>query len=133
MQSVLATTHDKPAADEAILLELVNAKTSEAVAQQELEEVKGKLDSLRKMLGAGMTDSSSSGHRPSPSEPVFLPTSSYNAAIPSTLLSNKLVGQENKVIPSSQPAASSGGGLFSGWGRRTPSTSVLPTAKKGSV
>lgn len=129
MQSVLATTHDKPAADEAILLELVNAKTSEAVARQELEEVKGKLDSLRKMLDAGTTSGGSGGHRPSPSEPVAMARSTNDTTSPSASLLSGLVAHANtKVTPPLQPTTNSGGGLFSGWGRRTPS-SVLPTAK----
>lgn len=69
MQAVLATEDHKPAAEEALLLELVNSKTSEAVARQELEEVKGKLDTLRRMLGVNTTSAAVSGHRPSPSEP----------------------------------------------------------------
>ncbi|KAL8917499.1 MAG: hypothetical protein Q9208_007904 [Pyrenodesmia sp. 3 TL-2023] len=52
LQAVLATEDHRPLADEALLLELVNAKTAEAMARQELEEVKGKLDSLKRIVGA---------------------------------------------------------------------------------
>ena len=131
MQSVLATTHDKPVADEAILLELVNAKTSEAVARQELEEVKGKLDSLRKMLDGGTSPGgASSGHRPSPSEPMM----SKVVKIPSPPVNNRVSEQEKLKVtpPPAEKLASTGGGLFSGWGRRTPSTTttVVPIIKK---
>lgn len=49
-RSVLATEDHKPATEDAMLMELVAAKTAEAVAKQELEEVKGRMDALRKML-----------------------------------------------------------------------------------
>ena len=132
MQSVLATTHDKPATDDAILLELVNAKTSEAIARQELEEVKGKLDSLRKMLGVDITMSgggkSNNSHRPSPSEPVIVtPLSASKAAPASGSPKTTISPQQQKLT------TSSGGGLFSGWGRRTPSTSALPPAAKVNI
>ncbi|KAF2091394.1 hypothetical protein K490DRAFT_32501 [Saccharata proteae CBS 121410] len=51
-QTILTSTEDhKPMEADALLLELVNSKTSEAVARQELEELKGKFESLRKLLG----------------------------------------------------------------------------------
>ena len=69
-QAVLATPDLKPASEDALLLELVNAKTAEAVARQELEEVKGKLDSLRKLIGGGPASPGSSGHyRQGPGSP----------------------------------------------------------------
>ena len=60
-RTVLATEGHKPPSEDALLLELVSVKTSEAVARQELEEVKGKLDSLRKMLGGGPSPTSAGG------------------------------------------------------------------------
>ncbi|KAF2874346.1 rab-GTPase-TBC domain-containing protein [Massariosphaeria phaeospora] len=51
-QSVLASTENQaPADNEALLLELVNAKTAEAVAKQELEEMRNKFDSMRRAMG----------------------------------------------------------------------------------
>ena len=49
----LAPTPQPPpiSEDEALLLDLVQAKTSEAVARQELEEMKQKLERLRKQVG----------------------------------------------------------------------------------
>ena len=118
IQGVLATEDHKPAAEEALLLELVNAKTAEAVARQELEEVKGKLDSLRRMLGVNTTVASGTGHRPSPSEPCA--TRSPNLGSSAT----------SRAPPQSAPRtttpSSSTGGFFSGWGKRTPSNPVVP-------
>lgn len=112
-QAILATEDHRPPPEEAILLELVNAKTAEAVARQELEEVKGKLDSLRKMLGGTATSSALSGHRPSPSEPF---AGSWSPRGPSE---------------SSKPSlgASGAGGFFSGWGKRSVSgAAILPAS-----
>ena len=108
ISTVLATEDHKPASEDALLLELVNAKTAEAVAKQELEEVKGKLDSLRKMLGGGPAATASNGHRPSASE----------ACVPKT----PSVTETPKMAP---PAISSGGGFFSGWGKRAPSNPAV--------
>ncbi|PKX94948.1 putative GTPase activating protein (Evi5) [Aspergillus novofumigatus IBT 16806] len=98
LQSVLATENHKPAAEETLLLELVNAKTAEAVAKQELEEVKAKLDSLRKMIG-GQGSLQRSDSRNS-----FIGRSSTNLA------------------KSATEPVNSGGGFFSGWGRRAVSS-----------
>ncbi|KAL4780306.1 rab-GTPase-TBC domain-containing protein [Aspergillus varians] len=95
LQTILSTENHRPPGEEALLLELVNAKTGEAVAKQELEEVKGKLDALRKMVVArGL------GHA-------------------STESRNSLLGTPpNLGVSKSQtdPPATSGG-FFSGWGR----------------
>lgn len=120
IQAVQATEDHKPAAEEALLLELVNSKTAEAVARQELEEVKGKLDSLRRMLGVNTSPPSASGHRPSPSEPCAVrnPTLAYSAT------SRTPVQAGTKATPS---ATSSTGGFFSGWGKRMPSNPAVPS------
>lgn len=105
MQTVLATENHQPVAEDALLLELVNAKTAEAVARQELEEVKAKLDTLRKMLqgGAGTPPARGSvgeGNGTSTAGPtastVKTPAESPKAAV-----------------------ATVGGGFFSGWGKKT--------------
>ena len=44
--------------NDALLLELVNAKTAEAVARQKLEETKGKLDALRKIISGSASSPS---------------------------------------------------------------------------
>ncbi|KAI1660126.1 rab-GTPase-TBC domain-containing protein [Daldinia decipiens] len=51
-EPIVSSEHD------ALLLELVQAKTAEAVARQEADEYKQKLESLRKAYGLGPTDSS---------------------------------------------------------------------------
>jgi hypothetical protein len=119
LQNVLATDNHKPAAEDTLLLELVNAKTAEAVAKQELEEVKGKLDALRKMISKPHAQSGAKlenrhsflGHSPSQAsisksatEPVRTPGTSSNVGA----------------------GGAGGGGFFSGWGRRAPATSESP-------
>ena len=121
IQGVLATEDHKPAAEEALLLELVNCKTSEAVARQELEEVKGKLDSLRRMLGVNTSAPSNNGHRPSPSEPCAVRNPTL---VGSATVSRTPVQAGTKVTPSS---SSSTGGFFSGWGKRMPSNPAVPS------
>lgn len=49
-KEILTTANHAPAADEAMLLELVNAKTAEAVARQEIDELKGRLDAMRRQM-----------------------------------------------------------------------------------
>lgn len=111
-QAILATEDHRPPPEEAILLELVKAKTAEAVARQELEEVKGKLDSLRRLLAGPSTSPALSGHRPSPSEPF---AGSWAPRAPSE---------------SAKPflAAAGGGGFFSGWGKRSVSGATTSLA-----
>ena len=117
ISAVLATEDHKPASEDALLLELVNAKTAEAVARQELEEVKGKLDSLRKMIGGGpaaAVATNNSGHRPSASE-ACVPKSTSATTIVKPL-------EAPKMAPLS---ATSTGGFFSGWGKRTASNPAV--------
>ena len=124
IQAVLATEDHKPPAEEALLLELVNSKTAEAVARQELEEVKGKLDSLRRLMGGSTSSPTVSGHRPSPSEPCIIkPPTSIGASSLSSGHAARAAQEGLKVTP----PATSGGGFFSGWGKRTPSNPVLTT------
>ncbi|RMJ26938.1 gtpase activating protein [Aspergillus sp. HF37] len=105
LQSVLSTENNKPASDETLLLELVNAKTAEAVARQELDEVKAKLDSLRRMVGPQRSPSragKSSENR-----------SSWLSRSPSTAGISKTA---TEPVKPTNPA-NTGGGFFSGWGR----------------
>lgn len=120
-QAVLATEDHKPAAEDALLLELVNAKTAEAVARQELEEVKGKLDSLRKMLGVSTVSSpGTGGHKPSPSEPNIEKTVTGNAF--SSYMSS--TPRASPDLPKPPPSSTSSGGFFSGWGKRSVSNTT---------
>ncbi|KAF5862571.1 ecotropic viral integration site [Aspergillus alliaceus] len=94
LQSVLSTENNKPAAEEALLLELVNAKTAEAVAKQELEETKVKMEGMRKLIAASQQSLSQNGDR-----------NSITRSLSST-------GSLHKAP--TEPAT--GGGFF-GWGR----------------
>ena len=105
-QSVLATPDLKPVGEDTLLLELVNSKTAEAIAKQELEEVKGKLDSLRKLLGGTPASPGAGGRGQSPGSPGL----SYGSAVTSV-----------QDLPKPASAVPSGGGFFSGWGKRAVS------------
>lgn len=107
-QTVLSTANHEPATNDALLLELVNAKTAEAVAKQELEETRQKLDALRKILSGPMKTPAA----PSPSSTSELADEA--ATIPPAVHSS---GDSPKTIP---PAVASG--FFSGWGKRSTST-----------
>lgn len=99
-QAVALNNSEQVASNDALLLELVNAKTAEAVARQELEETKGKLDSLRKILGG--------------------PTTSPLTRVVSTSESpTHSAGNTPKETPKvvHAPSASTGGGFFSSWRR----------------
>lgn len=102
-QTILATDNHEPVSNEALLLELVNAKTAEAVARQELEETKAKLESLRKIL---------SGSSTSPSARV---SSSDSPTASATGTGSP--GTKDTPKPSHATSASTGG-FFSGWGKR---------------
>jgi hypothetical protein len=96
-QTVLATENHEPVSNDALLLELVNSKTAEAVAREELEETKAKLDALRKILGGTNASPTTRGN-----------STESPSASPGT-----------KEAPKASHAASaSTGGFFSGWGKR---------------
>lgn len=121
MQAVLgAAEQQKPASEETLLLELVNAKTAEAVAKQELEEVKAKLDALRKLVGGSNT---SSGR-----QNTINNNNNINPRNSLGLSSNGNGNGNLSRVATDKPttttgAAGSSGGFFSGWGRRAASTS----------
>ena len=117
ISTVLATEDHKPPSEEALLLELVNAKTAEAVARQELEEMKGKLDSLKKMIGGGPASIATSGHRPTASE----------ACLPKTQTAS-IVTKPLEMPKMAPPSVTIGGGFFSGWGKRTASNPSVTVA-----
>ncbi|KAK5077812.1 hypothetical protein LTR70_004393 [Exophiala xenobiotica] len=102
-QSVIAASNgDQTQSHEAVLLELVNAKTAEAIARQELEETKGKLDGLRKIISGGVL---------SPS-----PHSVDSVHILSTTPPTTTTPEPQKPV---HAPSSSVGGFFSGWGKRS--------------
>lgn len=124
-QAVLATENHAPADSEALLLELVNAKTAEAVARQELEELKARFESMRRMLGVVTPSAGGSpGHKTSPSE--------SGGSGGGGFFSSRVA-----VTPSPQPVSSGGGGGggFWGWSKRSVSTGaamLTPTSAEGS-
>ncbi len=124
IQAVLSTEDHKPPSDDSLLLELVSAKTAEAVARQELEEVKAKLDSLRRLMGdkGPVSPSGLSGHRASPSEPCIGKTPRVNTT---SIVPSKGAQDGPKVV---SPPTGSGGGFFSGWGKRTASITPAQVA-----
>lgn len=115
LQNVLATENNKPAAEEALLLELVNAKTAEAVAKQELEEVKAKLDALRKMISAPHGQSGAKLEN----------RHSFIGRSPSRASISKSPTEPVKTPGTSNPVG--GGGFFSGWGRRAATSNESPS------
>jgi len=109
----------KPDVDvDAVILELVQAKTAEAVARQEAEEYKAKLEGLKKMLGMGNGESPGiTLHRPSPSVPTI------ERSVTTALGSYMKPAAKAEVPPASATTApSTGGGFWGGWGKRTVSS-----------
>lgn len=111
-QAILSTDNHQPPSDDALLLELVNAKTAEAVAKQESEELRAKFEAMRKMFNL------------SPSSP--------SAEHSGNLRKLDLRGSEQTTVPTPRTpdrqratppatAAAPGGGLggFFGWGKRS--------------
>ena len=123
MQALLKTDDHKPPAEDSLLLELVASKTAEAVARQELEEVKGRLDSLRKMLGSVPAFSD----RPSPSEPCIKRNVAGSNIRVSAVAGAAPLPAVHDMPKAVAPAVSTGGGFF-GWGKRAvsnPATSAV--------
>jgi uncharacterized coiled-coil DUF342 family protein len=108
-----------PAVDvDALVLELVQAKTAKAIAEQEAEEAKAKLETFRRLLG--MPNGDSLGHRSSPSQPNIEKSVTLGAF-------SSYMGRpsESKITspPVTTPSSStSTGGFWGGWGKRTVST-----------
>lgn len=117
LQSVLATENNKPAAEETLLLELVNAKTAEAVAKQELEEVKGKMDALRKMISAPHSQAGAKLEN----------RHSFIGRSPSRASMTKAPTEPIKTPGTSSNVGAGGGGFFSGWGRRAATSNESPS------
>ncbi|RPA92815.1 hypothetical protein L873DRAFT_1816965 [Choiromyces venosus 120613-1] len=112
MQSILAQDNNAPTTADALLLELVASKTAEAVAKQEAEEAKAKLEALRKVLGGG-TSSSASSFRDPPLSPGLDRTASGGS-----FASHLSVGSPAPTAPSSA-TSTGGGGFWGGWGKKS--------------
>lgn len=109
-----------PAVDiDALVAELVQAKTAKAIAEQEAEEAKAKLDNFRKLLGIQSSDSL--GHRSSPSQPNIEKSVTLGAF--STYMSRTSESRTAASPPVTTPSSStSAGGFWGAWGKRTVST-----------
>lgn len=102
MQALLSSTEQAPAPEDALLIELVAAKTAEAVAKQDAEEAKAKLEALRKVLAGTAT----AVNNP-PLSPGFSFLSSSASSTSSTT--------------SGVSSNGGGGGWFGGgWGKKSP-------------
>lgn len=129
---------------DALILELVQAKTAEAEAKQEAEEAKAKLESLRRLLSSSQVQGSGNGHAESPVHQkggsVSLSPWSMGmgrkdsessarsaATTPGSLGGNSTPTASHGNTPSS---AHSGGGFW-GWGKRSVSMAEgAPTGSK---
>jgi hypothetical protein len=104
-QSVLsATENNSPADNEALLLELVNAKTAEAVARQELEELRARFEGMKRVMssGGGGGGSGASSMNGTPTQtPAVTPS----------------------PVPK-EPASGNGGWGWGGWKRTVSSNAV---------
>ncbi|KAI5797662.1 rab-GTPase-TBC domain-containing protein [Geopyxis carbonaria] len=111
MHSLLTSTENQaPAPEEQLLMELVAAKTAEAVAKQEAEEAKAKLEALRKVLTGSATAVTNVPPSPGLTSGFSFLTTPAASTTPS---------------PSSATSTSSGGGWFSGgWGVKRAATNV---------
>jgi hypothetical protein len=69
-QQVLATDNNAPVGDEELLLELVKTKTAEAQAKQELEELKGKFENMKRVISGQLGGSAVISPTPSPGSGV---------------------------------------------------------------
>jgi hypothetical protein len=102
---------------DALVLELVQAKTAEAIAKQEAEEAKAKLESLRKMLGlqnGQQIPAGGFGHKSTPSQ------SGMGGVFGSKTMKVEMP-TSGAVAPQVATAPASGGGGFWGWGKRSVS------------
>lgn len=109
-----------PPADEneALLLELVEAKTAQAVAKQEAEEAKQKLEQLRKMVGLPPGDQPAAA-QPAAASVMGMFRSFSSPAAEATPAADKAAAPvAAAATPAAAPAPASGGGGFWGWGRK---------------
>ncbi|RDW79505.1 GTPase activating protein (Evi5)-like protein [Coleophoma cylindrospora] len=111
--------------NDALVLELVQAKTAEAVARQEAEEFKQKLEALRKLLGMGNGDNPglNVGHRQSPSQSATVVERSTFSGYLTGKTTPKVEVKETAPAPAPAPASTGGGWFGGGWGKRAVSTS----------
>ena len=111
---------------DALVLELVQAKTAEAVAKQEAEEAKAKLESLRKLLGMPTSGDSpggsrDTGHGASPSQLMI----ERSATIAGSVVGRPSVPKVE--VQTQTPVSAIAGSFWGGWGKRAVSSEKVPT------
>lgn len=114
-------TPPKPAPadeNEALLLELVEAKTAQAIARQEADEAKQKLEQLRKMVGLPPGDQPAAAQTPAASVMGMFRSFSSPAAEAVPAANKPAAPVAATPAPAPAPAPASGGGGFWGWGRK---------------
>lgn len=126
-QAVLATPDHTPLDQDALLLELVNAKTAEAVARQELEEIRAKFEAMRKMLNISLPPTPGG----TPGQTLNLARTNSRSSDASTPRLGTPTGRAPEggrtpdgVKGHTAAAPSWGGGGFFGWGKRAASAQV---------
>jgi hypothetical protein len=129
-QAVLATADHAPPDQDALLLELVNAKTGEAVAKQELEELKARFDAMRKMLNI----TPPAPQMPSESLSKISSRSSETSGTPKSLTPVRMTKSPDSTSASATPPGAGTWGAtatgFFGWGKRSLSSAQVPTITK---
>lgn len=107
-----------PNEHEALLLELVQAKTAEAVARQEADEAKQKLEQLRKSLG--LTPDNSSASLATPGQPgvMGMLRSFTSPAAELAAAAAKPAAPAKAATPATPAPAPATGGGFWGWGKK---------------
>jgi hypothetical protein len=111
-QGLLSTENHATPADDAILLELVNAKTAEAIAKQELDELKAKFEGMRKMLNVSTANAASTETVTRMSRPTE--RGGMNGTTPSSIRSTD---SSKSPTPASGTWGGGAGGFF-GWGKK---------------
>ncbi|KAF2136948.1 uncharacterized protein K452DRAFT_329463 [Aplosporella prunicola CBS 121167] len=118
-----------------LLLELVNAKTAEAVARQELEELRVRFDSMRKMLGVSTPAGALSPQSASTTPSAHRASTASEASSIGGFFASKEVPVKTPTSASGGSAATTpgsstgGGGGFWGWGKRSVSSAAVPTVE----
>jgi Rab-GTPase-TBC domain-containing protein len=111
-----------PPENDSLLLELVNAKTAEAVARQELDELKARFEAMRKMVTAVPVPVASSPSPPvqqSAFTPPALSTSSTASSMGENITKQHQASASVSAVTTAAATTtvSSGFGFF-GWGKR---------------
>lgn len=121
-QTILSTDNHQPPSEDALLLELVNAKTAEAVAKQELEELRARFEAMRKMFNV------------SPASPSAEYSGSFrkvdSRGSDQTAVPTVRTPDGQRPMPPSTNAAAGGLGGFFGWGKRSATGPSLTVASR---